>query len=724
MFISLDKNLLDEKQGDVLLRHLRYAEYVEHLLVIVLTTRKDGFSKSLHKKNLLVIPTNSRSRWYFVRDGLRIAKKLTRKTGFHLVSAQDPFITAVIGVLIKRQTGAALNIQLHNDFSSPYWMQERLQNRLMAKITLRFADSVRAVSKITAKIRPSGSNIFIAPISVDLNFFRPVSTEKAIDVISVGRLVKQKNFSLLLEAIASLAEDFPKLRVKIVGEGPQKKHLNRLLDENNLGEHVELVGAQSRARVRELLQKSKVFVLPSNYEGWGLAAVEAAGCGLPVVMTDTGGASEIVKDGETGYIVPVDNGVKLEERLRELLKNSKLRKRMGEKGRNWIETNFQREILEKQWIEGLISKSKRKSKVCFIVPELYPDTATHYLYSLKLFDEFAKEYPAALLIEKGEPLKESHKFEKVVIQNISIKPLNLIERFILLSKLRLDGFTTFYIHYSYWSLFLLKIISIALPTKILYWHAEEFHKKDLEKTKLLERFLLKTSIKAAPTLVTAGENLKKAYAETFDISANKIMILPNWIELKPQKENKKALRKKLGMPQKKKLILFVHRLSERKGAHLLPEIINKIHKEARNVHFLIIGSGPLKKFLEKKVHKEDATFAGDVPQRKIHEYYQAADVFLMPSLREGFPRVVVEAMAAGLPIVTSNVGEVSSILPNEQKEYIVTKGKVSKFVYALQRIIKDGKARRVLGDHNQARAKKFNLKNSTNHLVSLIGKEL
>ena len=117
----------------------------------------------------------------------------------------------------------------------------------------------------------------------------------------------------------------------IVGDGPLRARLERSIHDLELSDCARLIGALPRAGVIEQLQQASVFALPVrtrlaglNPEGLGLAALEAASCGLPVIVGDSGGAPETVRDGETGFVVPSRDHQQLAERLSWLLDNPQL----------------------------------------------------------------------------------------------------------------------------------------------------------------------------------------------------------------------------------------------------------------------------------------------------------------------------------------------------------------------------------------------------------------
>ncbi|MCQ1536905.1 glycosyltransferase family 4 protein [Methanosarcina sp. KYL-1] len=128
---------------------------------------------------------------------------------------------------------------------------------------------------------------------------------KRYDVIFAGRLIKEKNVGVLIKAVALLKDDFPALRCCIVGDGPEKAALEKLADETGMQEIVEFAGFQEYEALIGKIKASKVFVLPSSREGFGMVVIEAFACGVPVVTVKEkyNAAQGLVEDGVDGFIV-------------------------------------------------------------------------------------------------------------------------------------------------------------------------------------------------------------------------------------------------------------------------------------------------------------------------------------------------------------------------------------------------------------------------------------
>ena len=146
--------------------------------------------------------------------------------------------------------------------------------------------------------------VFNPPNLYDPDLYGPdPSIAKDIDVLYVGNLVAVKRLDLLLEAAARLSAPRPGFRLVVVGDGVLRGELEHRAAELRLGAHVEFVGAQPFEEVPQWLRRSRVFVMTSEMEGLPQAMIEAMGCGVPVVVPDTGDVTTIAKHGENAWIV-------------------------------------------------------------------------------------------------------------------------------------------------------------------------------------------------------------------------------------------------------------------------------------------------------------------------------------------------------------------------------------------------------------------------------------
>lgn len=159
-------------------------------------------------------------------------------------------------------------------------------------------------------------------------FLNPYSV-KTYDILFVGRLTKQKSVEILLKAIKILKNKYSKnLKIAIVGDGELKENLNNLTVELGVNREVKFLGV--RKDVKELMVSSKIFVLPSRWEGFGLVIIEAMSNMLPVIATNVGGIPELIEDGKDGILVPPENPKALARAISNLLENEELREKLSQ----------------------------------------------------------------------------------------------------------------------------------------------------------------------------------------------------------------------------------------------------------------------------------------------------------------------------------------------------------------------------------------------------------
>jgi D-inositol-3-phosphate glycosyltransferase len=228
-----------------------------------------------------------------------------------------------------------------------------------------FADRLVAATPIEREqlIKLYGADpetISIVPPGVDLNLFRPMSKEIArqhinVDVgphdwmvLFVGRIEPLKGVDTLIRAMALLAHECPtwvdRLCLAIIGGDPntnenaEMERLKQMHRDLELGDLVVFLGAKDQDRLHYYYNSADVLVMPSHYESFGMVALEAMACGTPVVASDVGGLSYLVRDGETGFHVPNGDFVALASTLARLLQDDQLRRDLGEEATRWART--------------------------------------------------------------------------------------------------------------------------------------------------------------------------------------------------------------------------------------------------------------------------------------------------------------------------------------------------------------------------------------------------
>ncbi len=179
------------------------------------------------------------------------------------------------------------------------------------------------------------------PNGVDTNFFKPPlksRTAENLKILSIGRLVPDKNQETLIQAFKIVLRDHPGAELWLLGDGPRQSYLAQLIKQTLPAGRASLLPGQ--ADIRPFLQQAGVFVLSSVTEALPNVVLEAMAAGLPVVATDVGGVPEAVMPGQTGWLVPSREPALLAEALSKLLADENKRQIFGQAGRERVERNF------------------------------------------------------------------------------------------------------------------------------------------------------------------------------------------------------------------------------------------------------------------------------------------------------------------------------------------------------------------------------------------------
>lgn len=316
--ISIDETLFTGSSGDALARQQAYAKNLERLDVLVLCGQEHA---DIVEDNLRVRCAAAPTRvgrlfaaWRMIRD--------YDVSDFDVVSSQDPFVLGLLGWRAAARVDASFRPQLHGEcFSNPGWQRLSLFNRfsvLIGRVVVRRADRVRVVSPRERDLLAARDlDAVHIPVAADTaGFAARVDRKRDIDVLFVGRLEPVKNPSALLELESLL----PDARIVAVGDGSLRSSLS------SRAGRVEFVGRVSHEKVKQFMARSKVLVLPSISEGWGVVAVEASSAGCAVVMSATGLAGSVVVDGQSGAVCASSEPECFAQRISSYLRDESLRR--------------------------------------------------------------------------------------------------------------------------------------------------------------------------------------------------------------------------------------------------------------------------------------------------------------------------------------------------------------------------------------------------------------
>jgi glycosyltransferase involved in cell wall biosynthesis len=295
-----------------------------------------------------------------------------------------------------------------------------------------------------------------------------------------------------------------------------------------------------------------------------------------------------------------------------------------------------------------------------------PGTHMDYVYEMARTLREERGLPLTLVIEKAAPVEVP---DWVVVQSFNSSPLRVMENFYLLLKLRFSGHKVFYIHYSFISAIAAGLITKVLGGTVYYWNAGmPWQYKRSWWVDLYQ----KAAYQLLDYLVTGAEALVEGYSNYYHVPKESIRVISNWIDLSKvsfSQAVRDQVRQELNVPQNAPTLLFVQKLSKRKGAHFLPEIFDRLNEP--HTHLIVAGDGPEENALHAwaKSHSYTANihFTGRVSRDKMKELYQTADIFLLLSEEEGSSHSLIEVQAYSLPFVGFAVGGVPETVSPHQR---------------------------------------------------------
>ena len=234
------------------------------------------------------------------------------------------------------------------DFPNESKVKKRIIEKNL-KNYIAIASTSYCMAEETKKyLKNKSKEIFITPFGVDTEKFKNLNIEKNKNELVIGivkTLTENYGIEYLIRAIKELenildTENYKKIRLLIYGKGELKNKLEDLTKELQIEDKVIFKGYISNEDVPKALNGMDIFVVPSINESFGVAAVEAMACEIPVIASSVGGLKEVIVDEETGYLVPKKDYKEIAKYLKKLILDKNLRTSLGENGRKRVLENY------------------------------------------------------------------------------------------------------------------------------------------------------------------------------------------------------------------------------------------------------------------------------------------------------------------------------------------------------------------------------------------------
>ena len=319
-----------------LVAHLRYMwtrpwRYW-HTLLFVLTRRGESGHNRL------------RTLFHFC-EAVYLGPEMERRNVGH-IHAHFTINAATVALVLARLLGVSFSFTAHNIFFS---------DRILLAEKVREARFIVAISEFSRRfllrLVPAdglADKIHVVHCGLSTEDFAPAPRPRneVPHILFVAQLSERKGAPILVEACRLLAERGIAFRCTIIGDGPQRPLVERLIVQYGLADQVETTGALPQERLREHLARADVFTLPcvtapdGDMDGIPVSLMEAMAMEVPVVSTTISGIPELIEDGQSGLLTPQKDALALADALQRLLTDAALRDRLGKAGRQKVIAEF------------------------------------------------------------------------------------------------------------------------------------------------------------------------------------------------------------------------------------------------------------------------------------------------------------------------------------------------------------------------------------------------
>jgi glycosyltransferase involved in cell wall biosynthesis len=350
-------------------------------------------------------------------------------------------------------------------------------------------------------------------------------------------------------------------------------------------------------------------------------------------------------------------------------------------------------------------KRTERSGLVLIVPKAGSEVAEHFAHTFRLADHLSRHTPTAVIVERlvgieppSDPAVQV-RIQRHADNSFVVRGWELLR---LAASLRRDGFRSYFVRTSQTAAVPLIVLRRLFGGRVSFWSCGMLSKNRLRdlgfRSALAGEIPLRLAFRWADDVITGTESLAEHYSKTYGIPRERVKVLPNEIDLEwfqpPSEEQRLQARRELGVQADERLVLSVHRLSPvRRTLLYVPAVPQAVLARHDRVRFLMAGGGPEETEVRRAISgaglDHRVQILGTVPHNRIRQLYEAADVFMMPSYSEGFPRVLLEAMAMGVPIASTQVGGVREILPRVYGGRLAHRDRPLELANAVSELVQD-----------------------------------
>lgn len=612
------------------------------------------------------------------------------------------------------------------------WIERMVMRRCHHVIVL--SEFMKLQVMATHRIAPA--HITVVPGAADPATFYPPQDRSEVRrelkipesrtvLFTVRNLVSRMGLENLLESLTMLGEEQRNLLLLIGGDGQLRPRLEELIHSRGLGDCVELLGFVPEEQLAKYYQASDLVVMPTlQLEGFGLVTVEALACGTPVMGTPVGAIPEVLRTVDPLLVTEGTDGVSLAKTLRLVLKRFHEqpgeRERFAKKGREVVERryNWGAHVADLDRLFVSLSKDRlvaphqpaRAQKVIHVITRLdFGGSAQNTMLTALGHDRAKFEplvvagYPGRWDAQGGQAATEENcrRLEKAAVRWMmlpsltrEVHPLKDAQALWQLIRLfRKEQPALVHTHTSKAGVlgrvaawFARVPVIVHTPHgHVFYGHFGPFRSWLFLQ---IERALSGiTDRLIALTEAERQDHLDRSVGKT-----DRFSVVPSGIDR--ERFGRARVQGKqqpdwFRCPPDALVVGSVGWLTDIKGHTYLIEAVAKLKQDFPSLHLVIIGSGDRHDALLQQAElaglRDAVHFLGH--RNDIESCLAGMDVFVLPSLNEGMGRALIEAMAAGLPVIASHVGGIPAVIRHERTGLLVPPGDANALAVALRRLL-------------------------------------
>ncbi|TAK04893.1 glycosyltransferase family 1 protein [Patescibacteria group bacterium] len=603
-------------------------------------------------------------------------------------------------------------------------------------------DRVTAISGFlaarAARLGADPARVSVIANGVDLSRIAPQRPEERVRhrIVCIARLAWEKGLGDLLDALARTRTTVPDAHLVLVGDGADRAALEARAKELGIAGAVTFRGALPNAEALAVLRTADVFACPSLAEGLGIVFIEAQACGVPPVGTNVGGIPDVITDGESGVLVPAENPERLAAALMRVFSDEPLRVRLAA-GSLASAARFDWEKIMPSYAD-LYERLGTSKNVLFATgifppaiggPATYVNTVAPILSARGWRVDIVtygdtKTIPAPpggarAVVSSSLPPGVRHLayFWRVLRRSRStgvvfaMDPVSAGFPAALAALLARRSFAIKIVGDYAWE----QGQSRHGVTDLLDPFQSKRYAAGVERLRRIQRFV----VRRASRVVTPSHYLA-GIVRQWGVPETRVRVVENAVDAHGLPPAADAAALAARAPE----ILSAGRFLPWKGMAQLVAALPAIRARVPGARLTLVGDGPQRTAVEAEIArlalKDAVTLTGRLPHGDVLARAAAARVFVLYTGYEGFSHQLVEALAAGAPVVSSDAGGNAEVARHEENALVVRYGDVDALVEAVVRLLQDADLSARLAAAGQRTAAQYTVARMTEGLVAAL----